>query len=233
MTSASTYSGKPGTQSGHRDAQPGGVVEEGAGRPGGAGQTGVAQSSLGGGGGGQFTAVQQGAVGGASAAGIFVPCGVRRCRGRSSTVRGFRASPGPLRPEPPTPPGRWPPRAARRRAARPGACRGIVRPCRRRGPGRRRHCGGSPVPGAREVTALARSGDPAAARVLTTAGQALGTVLGQLVRVLDPSVIVLGGGLAPATDRCTPPCARPTPTPPAAAPRRRPSTGPPSARTPA
>ncbi|MFJ5154544.1 ROK family protein [Streptomyces sp. NPDC088353] len=68
--------------------------------------------------------------------------------------------------------------------------------CSGRGIGARRTaCGGSPEPGAREVTALARSGDPAAARVLTTAGQALGTVLGQLVRVLDPSAIVLGGGL--------------------------------------
>lgn len=68
--------------------------------------------------------------------------------------------------------------------------------CSGRGIGARRTaCGGSPVPGAREVTSLARSGDLAAARVLTTAGQALGTVLGQLVRVLDPSAIVLGGGL--------------------------------------
>ncbi|WP_445528764.1 ROK family protein [Streptomyces cyslabdanicus] len=68
--------------------------------------------------------------------------------------------------------------------------------CSGRGIGARRTaCGGSPVPGAREVTALALSGDSAAARVLVTAGQALGTVLGHLVRVLDPSAIVLGGGL--------------------------------------
>ncbi|MYV49506.1 ROK family protein [Streptomyces sp. SID2888] len=72
----------------------------------------------------------------------------------------------------------------------------LERYCSGRGIGERRTtCGGSPVPGAREVTALACSGDRPASRILTTAGQALGTVLGQLVRVLDPSAIVLGGGL--------------------------------------
>ncbi|MFJ6215152.1 ROK family protein [Streptomyces sp. NPDC092296] len=54
---------------------------------------------------------------------------------------------------------------------------------------------GTPTPGAREVSHLAHSGDHTAAHILTTAGQALGTVLAHLVRLLDPTAIVLGGGL--------------------------------------
>lgn len=55
--------------------------------------------------------------------------------------------------------------------------------------------GRTPAPGAREVTALAADGDPDAADVLDTAGRALGTVLAAAVRLLDPSAVVLGGGL--------------------------------------
>ncbi|MEU8133113.1 ROK family protein [Streptodolium elevatio] len=53
-----------------------------------------------------------------------------------------------------------------------------------------RHC-----PGAREVTALAAEGDAVARDVLASAGRALATVLAATVRLLDPSAIVLGGGL--------------------------------------
>ncbi|WP_436774172.1 ROK family protein [Yinghuangia sp. YIM S09857] len=54
---------------------------------------------------------------------------------------------------------------------------------------------GHPCAGAREATALAATGDTAALAVLTSAGRALATVLAATVRLLDPSAIVLGGGL--------------------------------------
>ena len=54
---------------------------------------------------------------------------------------------------------------------------------------------GTETPGAREVTELAGAGDRRAAWVLDSAGRALGTVLAELVRLLDPAAVVLGGGL--------------------------------------
>ncbi|WTW95687.1 ROK family protein [Streptomycetaceae bacterium NBC_01309] len=54
---------------------------------------------------------------------------------------------------------------------------------------------GRSCPGAREVTALAAEGDGVALDVLSSAGRALATVLAATVRLLDPSAIVLGGGL--------------------------------------
>ncbi|MFJ4689058.1 ROK family protein [Streptomyces sp. NPDC091377] len=71
--------------------------------------------------------------------------------------------------------------------------------CSGRGIGDRRTAlGGVTTAGAREVTDLADRGDPAAARVLASAGAALGTVLAMAVRLLDPAAIVLGGGLGTA-----------------------------------
>jgi glucokinase len=52
-----------------------------------------------------------------------------------------------------------------------------------------------------EVLALAESGDVAAAAIVDSAGQALGAAIAQLVNVLDPEAIVLGGGLGLAPGR--------------------------------
>jgi glucokinase len=48
------------------------------------------------------------------------------------------------------------------------------------------------------ITALALEGDPMAVRGLAELGEWLGRGLGQVAAVLDPSVIVIGGGLAEA-----------------------------------
>jgi glucokinase len=48
---------------------------------------------------------------------------------------------------------------------------------------------------ARDVVALAEAGDALAATVVSSAGRALGAAAAQLVNVLDPEAIVLGGGL--------------------------------------
>lgn len=53
---------------------------------------------------------------------------------------------------------------------------------------------------AREVVSLARRGDPRARRVITAAGQYLGLALANLVDILNPQVIVIGGGMASAGD---------------------------------
>ena len=59
---------------------------------------------------------------------------------------------------------------------------------------------GSPPVGAREVLALARSGDPVARRIWDDALNALAMVISQLASVLAPEAIVIGGGLAQAGD---------------------------------
>jgi glucokinase len=46
-----------------------------------------------------------------------------------------------------------------------------------------------------EVIALAEGGDRVAREIVTSAAQALGAAIGQLVNVLDPQAIVIGGGL--------------------------------------
>jgi glucokinase len=51
---------------------------------------------------------------------------------------------------------------------------------------------------ARGLAARAAAGDAHAVAVLTSAGTALGHVLGRLVGVLDPAAVVLGGGLGSA-----------------------------------
>lgn len=47
-----------------------------------------------------------------------------------------------------------------------------------------------------EVAVLATGGDPDAAAVLELGGRAVGAVVGGLVNVLDPDVVVVGGGVA-------------------------------------
>jgi len=54
------------------------------------------------------------------------------------------------------------------------------------------------VGGADEVERLAADGDATAAEVLRTAAEALGHVIGDVVCVLDPAAVVLGGGLGTA-----------------------------------
>lgn len=51
---------------------------------------------------------------------------------------------------------------------------------------------------AREITTLARRGDPKAIKILERAGHELGLGLANLVDVLNPEVIVIGGGVAAA-----------------------------------
>lgn len=51
------------------------------------------------------------------------------------------------------------------------------------------------VGAAPDVLALAESGDPLAQPIVATAGRALGAAIAQLVNVLDPEAVVIGGGL--------------------------------------
>ena len=50
----------------------------------------------------------------------------------------------------------------------------------------------------REVVALARQGDPRAKKILAQAGHYLGLALANLVDILNPQIIVIGGGVASA-----------------------------------
>lgn len=54
---------------------------------------------------------------------------------------------------------------------------------------------GRTVRGAEEVIAAASAGDPAASQVLEEAGELLGSFLALYVGVVDPEVLVLGGGI--------------------------------------
>ncbi|WP_435818769.1 ROK family protein [Kitasatospora cineracea] len=65
-----------------------------------------------------------------------------------------------------------------------------------------RRAGGSPdVPDLRAVAALAAAGDDRATRVLATGARALGQAIGGLANVLDPDLVLIGGGVA----HCGPP----------------------------
>lgn len=58
---------------------------------------------------------------------------------------------------------------------------------------------GSEVPdGTRSVAARAAAGDDVARLILDTAGRAIGAALAQVVAVLDPHAVILGGGLGTA-----------------------------------
>ena len=58
--------------------------------------------------------------------------------------------------------------------------------------------GGHPVARAEAVVAAAVAGDAGAGHIVQSAGRALGVSLGWLVNVLDPEVIIVGGGLGSA-----------------------------------
>ncbi len=55
--------------------------------------------------------------------------------------------------------------------------------------------------GARDVIELAQAGDNRARRIVDTAGVALGLAIAGLVAVLDPHVVILGGGLGSSESR--------------------------------
>jgi glucokinase len=61
-----------------------------------------------------------------------------------------------------------------------------------------------------DVTAAARAGDAVATEVLTEAGTWLGVALANVVNVLDPEVVLLGGGAAEAAIRWMRPAAQDT-----------------------
>jgi glucokinase len=54
---------------------------------------------------------------------------------------------------------------------------------------------GRPAAGARDVASAAAAGDTAAQEVLTSAAEALGEGLATLVKLLDPHIVILGGGM--------------------------------------
>ena len=60
---------------------------------------------------------------------------------------------------------------------------------------------GRAAAGAEAVLAAAEAGDPAANDVLDTAAEVLGSAVGWLVNVVDPHVVVVGGGLGSAPGR--------------------------------
>jgi glucokinase len=62
-----------------------------------------------------------------------------------------------------------------------------------------RHAAGQSVRG-QHVTAAAREGDAAAARIVQAVGRRLGQGIAGLVNILDPEVVVIGGGVAEEGD---------------------------------
>jgi glucokinase len=68
---------------------------------------------------------------------------------------------------------------------------------RARNPGAQPAAGPGPGPlTAEDVVAAARAGDPASAQVLAAAGEAVGRAVARLIPVLNPDLVLLGGGLA-------------------------------------
>jgi fructokinase len=61
---------------------------------------------------------------------------------------------------------------------------------------RRRQIAASDAPRAQEIVAMAEAGDPVAAATLADFEDRLGRSLAMIVNILDPDVIVLGGGLS-------------------------------------
>jgi glucokinase len=57
---------------------------------------------------------------------------------------------------------------------------------------------GAPAAGAEEVLAAAARGEPAALRVVEDGARLIGTALGLLVNMVDPEVVIVGGGLGSA-----------------------------------
>ncbi len=58
----------------------------------------------------------------------------------------------------------------------------------------------------RDLAELAEAGDPAAIGVFAAAGRKLGQAVGNLVNVLDPDRVIIGGGVARAGDLILAPC---------------------------
>jgi predicted NBD/HSP70 family sugar kinase len=53
---------------------------------------------------------------------------------------------------------------------------------------------------ASDVAEAARHGDPVSTRLLQQAGRQIGQMLATMVNILNPSLIVIGGGVAAAGD---------------------------------
>ncbi|CAN5295803.1 ROK family protein [soil metagenome] len=60
---------------------------------------------------------------------------------------------------------------------------------------------GFPAENSRDVVALVRAGNPAAARLVRTAGELIGEVLASTVNFFNPEVIVMGGDMAHAHEQ--------------------------------
>jgi glucokinase len=71
-----------------------------------------------------------------------------------------------------------------------------------------RHAGMAAPVSLPEVTALARADDAPARLAIDQAGEVLGAVLGGLANVLDPEVVVIGGGVAALADLLAGPVGR-------------------------
>jgi predicted NBD/HSP70 family sugar kinase len=62
---------------------------------------------------------------------------------------------------------------------------------------------------ARDVARAADHGDPASVELLTRSGRLMGKMLATLVNFYNPSLILIGGGVAGAGTFCSPPSVRP------------------------
>ena len=71
----------------------------------------------------------------------------------------------------------------------------------RGGPGMQRHEGDAAAEGAIDVFEAARNGDAEAARVVKEVATYLGMAVANIVSVLDPELVVFGGGIAHAGDQ--------------------------------
>ncbi len=80
-----------------------------------------------------------------------------------------------------------------------GYARELVASGEAKGAGLRERCGGDPtVLTGQDVTELARAGDEGAVGLLTLLGSRLGAGLASVAAVLDPGLVVIGGGVADA-----------------------------------
>jgi predicted NBD/HSP70 family sugar kinase len=60
---------------------------------------------------------------------------------------------------------------------------------------------GYPAGNSRDVVALLRAGNPAAARLVRTAGELIGEVLASTVNFFNPAVVVIGGDMSHAHEQ--------------------------------
>ncbi len=87
---------------------------------------------------------------------------------------------------------------AARKAARDGAAPGVRALAEEKGPDLT----------TRDLALLAEAGDQGAVALFAAAGQRLGQAVGNLVNILDPERVIIGGGVARAGDLILEPCRR-------------------------